>query len=119
MAENTDHMENHIGDMMANEVNTEKKALQIERPRSNSDIPATVNHTILSESASTKDSFKELDSVGKISSSSNANGLDGPARQPTRRSASDVSSNKRLDEYHKWKVAGCKGDPPAKLKISQ
>lgn len=119
MAENTDHMENHIGDMMANEVNTEKKALQIERPRSNSDIPATVNHTILSESASTKDSFKELDSVGKISSSSNANGLDGPARQPTRRSASDVSSKKRLDEYHKWKVAGCKGDPPAKLKISQ
>ncbi|KAL9962159.1 hypothetical protein ACROYT_G031238 [Oculina patagonica] len=28
-------------------------------------------------------------------------------------------SNKRLDEYHKWKVSGCKGDPPAKLKISQ
>lgn len=29
------------------------------------------------------------------------------------------SSNKRLEEYHKWKVSGCKGDPPAKLKISQ
>ena len=28
-------------------------------------------------------------------------------------------SNKRLEEYHKWKVSGCKGDPPAKLKISQ
>ena len=28
-------------------------------------------------------------------------------------------SNKKLEEYHKWKVSGCKGDPPAKLKISQ
>lgn len=28
-------------------------------------------------------------------------------------------SNKRFEEYHKWKVSGCKGDPPAKLKISQ
>ena len=28
-------------------------------------------------------------------------------------------SNNRLEEYHKWKVSGCKGDPPAKLKISQ
>lgn len=34
---------------------------------------------------------------------------------------SDIKSlsNKRLEEYHKWKVSGCKGDPPAKLKISQ
>ena len=24
-----------------------------------------------------------------------------------------------LEEYHKWKVKGRKGDPPAKLKISQ
>lgn len=36
----------------------------------------------------------------------------------TRRTASDASTNKKLQEYHKWKVAGCKGDPPAKLKIS-
>ena len=28
-------------------------------------------------------------------------------------------SSKKLEEYHKWKVSGCKGDPPAKLKISQ
>jgi len=35
--------------------------------------------------------------------------------------ATDIKnmSNKRLEEYHKWKVSGCKGDPPAKLKISQ
>ena len=29
------------------------------------------------------------------------------------------ASNKKFEEYHKWKVSGCKGDPPAKLKISQ
>lgn len=36
----------------------------------------------------------------------------------SRRTASDASTNKKLQEYHKWKVTGCKGDPPAKLKIS-
>ena len=43
---------------------------------------------------------------------------DSSSLKTTRRTASDASTNKKLQEYHKWKVAGCKGDPPAKLKIS-
>lgn len=119
MAANTGHMDNHIGDMVANDVNTGKKALQTDRPRINTDVPAGKNHKLLSESVSAQENFKDCDNIGKISSSSNANRLDGPTRHLTRRSVSDVSSNKKLEEYHKWKVSGCKGDPPAKLKISQ
>lgn len=119
IAADNGHMDNHIGDMMTNDVNTGKKASQTDRPRSNTDVPLGANHKLLSESVNALKNFKDCDNTGKISSSSNANRLDGPTRHLTRRSASDVSSNKKLEEYHKWKVSGCKGDPPAKLKISQ
>lgn len=119
IAADNGHMDNHIDDMMTNDVNTGKKASQTDRPRSNTDVPLRANHKLLSESVCAPKNFKDRDNIGKIASSSNANRLDGPTRHLTRRSASDVSSNKKLEEYHKWKVSGCKGDPPAKLKISQ
>lgn len=84
--------------------NTHSGIITVQRTES---LPAErrntgVHHKTASEPISKTDSFILQSNNNKQISSNSKN-----------------ASNKRLEEYHKWKVSGCKGDPPAKLKISQ
>lgn len=117
-AENTTKEDqNNIDHVMTNEVDTGSKCSSAET--GSNDIQSTERHRVTTtEPGNAQDSVQQVESNRRMSSS-DVKSQDGRPRQSTRRSASDVSSNKRLEEYHKWKVAGCKGDPPAKLKISQ
>ena len=40
-------------------------------------------------------------------------------QQNDKKISSDKGVTRKLEEYQKWKVSGCKGEPPAKLKVSQ
>lgn len=111
VAEDTRQDENHVDYITPDEVSAAMLLLVAERS-------GDTCHKETHEAVSTRDGIQQVESSRRLSSS-DAKKRDGSPRQPTRRSASDVSSNKRLEEYHKWKVSGCKGDPPAKLKISQ
>ena len=116
-AENTGQEDqDNIDQVMTNEVDTGSKLLSADT--GSNDVRIAEHHNMTSEPANVQDSIQQVESNRRMSSS-DVKSLDSRPRQSTRRSASDVSSNKRLEEYHKWKVAGCKGDPPAKLKISQ
>lgn len=94
-------------DMPSNE-NTHRGATTIQRTESmpadrrRVDINSGVHHKTASQPISKTDSFIHQTNNNTQASNNNKN-----------------TSNKKLEEYHKWKVSGCKGDPPAKLKISQ
>ena len=117
-AENTMKEDQYnIDHVMSNEVDTGSKCLSA--GTGSNDIQFAEHHKMTTtEPANAQGSIQQVESNRRLSSS-DVRSQDGRPRQSTRRSASDVSSNKRLEEYHKWKVSGCKGDPPAKLKISQ
>ena len=112
-AENARRDGNHVEDIETDEVS---KSLSTER--SSSDVRLVVHQKTASEPVvSMQDGSQHV--KGNRSLSSVTNPQDCSKQQLSRRASSDLSSNKRLEEYHKWKMSGCKGDPPTKLKISQ
>lgn len=115
-AENARPDENHVEDIETDEVSKASKSLSAER--SSSDVQLVVHQKTASEPVvSMQDGSQHVKSNRSLSSVTNPQ--DCSKQQLSRRASSDLSSNKRLEEYHKWKMSGCKGDPPTKLKISQ
>lgn len=104
-------LENNVDYLVVGETGVVTKSPSAER--SSSDTQSVVHNN----STSVPDIGTRQVKTSRSSSVVNAQNYS--PKKITRRSASDAGTNMRLQEYHKWKVSGCKGDPPAKLKISQ
>ena len=115
--ENVTHTENSGDHIVANEVGALKSP---SAERKSSDVELSVSHKTTNElPVITQDRVREDKTMRRLSSDISTRDYSPQLNNRIGRASSDVSSNKRLEEYHKWKISGCKGDPPAKLKISQ